>query len=196
MARLPIEGELGEGIWVTPHGAYGQPRPDSASGGCGVGVHPCVHWGVDLGAAVGTAVVAPERGEVHYSMASPMLPPLRGYQPGAVLMRGVSGAWHVLGHLVNMTTGDHRAAPTPQGGWSIVEEGQKLGEIGGAHHVHWEVRADRFGTKVDPAAWLKLRGSTDATMLKLLSKAGAADAAETDWLLLAAVGVGLYLATR
>lgn len=194
MARLPVEAELGEGVWVTPHGSYLFPRNTPSDGGCGISGHPCMHHGIDLGAATGTAVVAPERGEVWYAQRSPMRPPLRGYQPGAVIFRGVSGVFHVLGHLVNMVDADHGDATPPVGGWRVVDEGAKLGEVGEpARHVHWEVRTGApFGPKVDPAAWLASQGSAEGGVLRAMSpkpKGG-------DWLGLLVVAGILYLAAH
>jgi murein DD-endopeptidase MepM/ murein hydrolase activator NlpD len=208
MGRIPLELDEGEGWHVTPHGGFAARRLTDADGACGISAHPCTHWGVDLAAPGGTAVVAPERGEVWYSMASPMLRPLRGYQPGAVLLRGVSGMTHVLGHLVNLALGDHRDTAPPQGGWAVVEEGQKLGEVSpAAGHTHWEIRATPFRQKgmldaafyVDPEVWLRMVGNDpDASALRMMTglgrKAAGAVGGGAGWLLL--VGLALYASER
>lgn len=136
----------------TPHGAYAYWRAKSQRR----------HAGVDLGGARGTPVYAPEplrvltvlRGGALSSDPSVRGVGLAGYEPEAIMARGASGVVHVLGHLerVGVDVGDD------------VGEGDLVGVISGARHVHWEVRkgdrapwprASRIDDTLDPLAWLK-----------------------------------------
>ena len=145
--RAPVDAPK-----ATPHGAYAYWRAKSRRR----------HAGVDLGGARGTPVYAPEvmtvlavlRGGALSSDASVRGVGLSGYEPEAILARGASGVVHVLGHLerVGVNVGDQ------------VGEGDRVGVISGARHVHWEVRkgdrapwprSSRMADTVDPLAWLK-----------------------------------------
>lgn len=142
-------------INVTPKGGYGYDRGDVE------------HYAWDLGAPHKTPVYAPEDLEVLYFATDDKTKPLTGYGPGAILARGASGAYHVLGHL-------------DAWGWSIVNPygypdgralrpyvgrtyraGELVGYVSRLDHVHWEIRdtplpskADRGVHTMDPQAWL------------------------------------------
>lgn len=147
---------------VTPHGAYGVARVTSADGACGVGAHPCRHWGLDMRPAVRRAwVVAPERAVVRYvdRDASASAAPLGGYGPGSLLLEGWHAA-HVLGHL------DPASIPATLAPGVVVEAGDQLGRVdAGPNHLHWEVRrvllpprgAARGELTWSPLHWLAAR---------------------------------------
>lgn len=150
MARLPVD--TGK---VTPTGFYGAHRRTGD------------HHGLDIAAAPGTAVRAPEGGEVllvarglpkkrgvrggtYERSTSPLVRGvfLGGYGPGALLMRGDSGVVHVLGHLA-----DGALAPLGR-----VVEGQVVGVVAAGvkpPHVHFEVR------RADASPWPKDRRAQD-----------------------------------
>ncbi len=145
MARLPT------GPYKTGRtGCYGCIRSTTADGGCGVHGYPCVHYGIDL-FATSPEVVAPETGVV-IAVSNGSTAPFAGYNPGVVLIQGVSGYFHLLGHLDFKTI-------TVVPGMSVLE-GQKLGtfnrEMG---HTHWEVRRQMTGPSetntVNPLLWFK-----------------------------------------
>ena len=78
---------------------------------------------------------------------------LKGYEPEAILARGASGVVHVLGHLEGVTVDVGEQ----------VGEGDQVGTISRAAHVHWEVRkpdrapwprSSRLDDTLDPLAWL------------------------------------------
>lgn len=144
--RAPVDAPK-----ATPHGAYAYWRAKSRRR----------HAGVDLGGKRGTRVVAPEdlrvlavlRGGALTSDPSVRGVGLTGYEPEAILARGASGMVHVLGHLEGVTVdvGDQ------------VGEGDQVGTISRAAHVHWEVRkpdrapwprSSRLDDTLDPLAWL------------------------------------------
>lgn len=113
-----------------------------------------LHAGVDLGAPVGTPVVAPENGVVVASIPdADAVVGWRGYGPGVVVIRGAeSGVFYNLAHV----------APIASEG-DIVQRGAQVATVGqlGGPHVHFEVRArlqPRDGAAVvedcaDPIAW-------------------------------------------
>jgi hypothetical protein len=170
-------GEIPTRRWnPTPNGNYGAPRDDGDR----------THRGVDLGGDDGSPVYAPEDGELAavVAVAAPggSLPqPWRGYEPGVVVIKGVSGTWHVLGHLNAedlrrrhpvMTNGElvDQAKPfrdqvervpiiiAREGKRSIprVKEGEQVGEVSNLRHVHWETRRTMLATgagRVDPRLW-------------------------------------------
>jgi murein DD-endopeptidase MepM/ murein hydrolase activator NlpD len=141
--RLPVDGGR---IHVPPDTrAWGAVRPGHT------------HAGVDIGGRDGTAVLAPEAGQVLDVGRLPARPPWTGYAP-AVVMLGRSGRWHLLAHLSGGT------GPLVVPG-QAVELGQTLGYIGRERHVHWEVRTrpharravgeDTYSITIDPGAWLE-----------------------------------------
>lgn len=74
---------------VTPYatgrtGHYGAVRETPADGGCGIGQHPCHHWGADIVGPTGTVVKAPTNGWVLVSQETDS-PPFSGYGPAVVL---------------------------------------------------------------------------------------------------------------
>lgn len=175
-------GHLPTATWkVTPHGAFDYERRSEADGSCGTSDYPCKHPGVDLAGNPGDAVYAPEDGTlVAVAAVEPGedLPrPWRGYGPGIVVMKGKSGRWHVLAHLEDddlrqrwapfLTSGLDPAKPIADqvnnvqlvikrdGSKSVpvIHEGDIVGVIGGARHVHWEVRKSLFGGRYNPAIW-------------------------------------------
>lgn len=157
---------------VTPNGRWGKVRTHARL--CPGGRAPCTHYGVDLAAAAGTPVRAPESGIVR--VARNVAPsgrdrPFSGYGPRVVLIEGDSGAWHLLAHLASTTTGlapdvaardaggDVAAAIRAAPGVRVLP-GQHVGTVA-KDHLHWEVRpsplANRERTR-DPLAWLRARG--------------------------------------
>ena len=124
-----------------------------------------LHAGVDLMAAAGTPVVAPERCKVVVSLATRTPSQVTrgigtrrawdGYGPGVVIVRGESGWFHLLGHS--------DASALPRVG-TVFEEGERVTFVGplNAPHTHWEVRAQlrppsgRATVEVcaDPFTWL------------------------------------------
>lgn len=131
MAILPITNAA-----ITPHGKFGYLRQSSADGGCGVSGYPCVHPGVDLAGKAGTAVLAPEAGVVVKAQGD--VAPFRGYGPWSIVIKGESGAYHLLAHLSTTTANLAKVGQT-------VAAGAKVGTVA-SNHTHWEVRK-----KVTPA---------------------------------------------
>lgn len=131
-------------IRSAPGGRYGAVR----SGGV-------THWGLDIAGPVGARVVAPESMTVSHVAVNNATPPLSGYGPGAVLAHGASGQWHVLGHL------DPRSWSGPVPG-RVYAEGEWVGDMSTARHVHWEVRTVQLPARgaarglltLDPVRWL------------------------------------------
>jgi len=157
--RLPVTNKV-----ITPHGGYGYVRQTPKQGGCGIGKHPCVHKGVDLGGPAGTPVFAPERLRTTYVAFDNKTRPLRGFGPGAIRALGASGAVHTLGHLDpewwRETTwqlpgsifegfrGQTRLPAVDR----VYEEGEQVGVMSDARHVHWQVTIDK--EPVDPLLWV------------------------------------------
>jgi murein DD-endopeptidase MepM/ murein hydrolase activator NlpD len=166
MTRLPVDGN-GK---TTPHGAYGYIRKDPSDGSCGVGGYPCRHPGVDLVAPAGAPVFAPEDGVIVEAVAgkglSSTLPrPYRGYGPGVVVLRGESGAFHLLAHLepdeLRRRYADRRDPAERVLDFLVskdrtkrVQRGEVIAQASGVGHVHWEVRKlTKLGGAGDPMAW-------------------------------------------
>lgn len=161
MPRWPVDVPR-----VTPHGKYGFQRNDPSEGGCGVKSYPCTHNGLDLAGGEGTEVYAPEDCSID-SVSTGSLPPFRGYGPGVILMRGKkTGVYHLLAHLLPETI----VSPMVDGSlWDFattplwksddqrrqVSEGEIVGRISKANHVHWETRDGAHGARNDPALWVK-----------------------------------------
>lgn len=121
-----------------------------------------VHYGLDLGAKPGSIVRAPEAMEVLAFAVNDKTKPLTGYGPAAILAKGASGVYHVIGHMDAWGwSGDDRAL-LPWIGRTYVE-GEVIGTVSKLNHVHWEVRtvalpargADRAALTLDPRAWLR-----------------------------------------
>ena len=119
-------------VRVTPHGEYlydrSTYRPDGRT-----------HLGLDLGGKRGTAVYAPEDGEVVARWTSAPINradyradarPWNGYGPAGVMIRGASGRYHVLAHLLASDLAE----------LGPVSMGARVGSMSGLRHVHWEVR--------------------------------------------------------
>jgi murein DD-endopeptidase MepM/ murein hydrolase activator NlpD len=130
-------------------GCYGCKRQSPSDGGCGVHGYPCTHWGVDTFATT-PEIYAPEDGVV-VSVADGTSPPFTGYGPGVVLMKGMSGFYHLLAHLdlgsIRVTKG------------AKVAEGTLVGRYNAAYgHCHYEVRKQPTGPSetntIDPEKWL------------------------------------------
>lgn len=149
----------------SPHrtGCYGCKRISPADGACGVHGYPCTHWGVDCFTFV-RDVWAPEAGTV-VAVSDGSSAPFVGYGPGIVLIRGVSGVYHLLAHL--------------QAGTTVVSVGQQLAEGApiakfdpGMGHCHYEVRRSPTGPSetntIDPVAWHAQQGGHGLMMLVLL----------------------------
>ena len=136
MSRYPITGVIG-----TPFGVFR--RTDGKW-----------HWGVDIAAARGTEVVAPEDVEVVRVWEDDKTPPFVGYGPGGVLARAIAPPqrYHLLAHL----------APGQQASvGDIIHEGERIGEISAVGHVHWEIRREpvdgpdtRPRNTYDPVLWV------------------------------------------
>lgn len=162
MARMPVDPPFK----TTPHGAFGYERKSKADGACGrLNTYPCTHLGVDLAGDVGQAVYAPEDGRVVIAAYDDVTPPLRGYGPGAIVFLGRSGYRHILGHLDPEWWRALRPQ-VPSGPFDGVigrprmptegreyKEGDQLGVMSSARHVHWEVSTK--GKRYDPVAWLQ-----------------------------------------
>lgn len=116
-----------------------------------------LHAGVDLSAPPGGPVVSPEDGRVELVLEdADAVQGWKGYGPGVVLIRGASGAFHNLAHVIpapGLTAGD------------VVQAGARVASQSSLRHVHWEVRAVRQPTAgravvedcADPLAWLEGR---------------------------------------
>lgn len=151
---------------TSPHGGYHFWRPDQVdpkSGTRGV-----MHWAWDLsGTAGSTPVYAPEDGFV-VETATGLSSPWTGFNPGLVLIKGVSGVYHVLGHL------DYNKIIVRGG--QPVALGQKVGVMG-ISHTHWEIRHNRVPdwgccptfwqahgpNSIDPAEWLAAVNKSSST---------------------------------
>lgn len=117
-----------------------------------------LHAGVDLAARQGTPVRAPEAGTIELAGAADTARAIRGwrwrgYGPDVILLKGDSGAWHVLAHLqaLRVSRGDR------------VAVAQLVGEVSRLAHVHWEVTSEsrpgrgRAVVEIsrDPMAWVE-----------------------------------------
>lgn len=110
-----------------------------------------LHAGVDIVTGrKNTAIVAPEAGLILEARKSTAPGGGYGY---FVKYRGISGATHILAHMVEgsltVKKGDR------------IKQGQKLGVMGtsGAStgiHLHWEVRGK---VPVDPIKWMEKRNA-------------------------------------
>lgn len=164
---------------ATPNGAWRQQRTHPRF--CKRTTSPCTHWGLDLGGRQGELVRAPEAGTVVVSRAVSLDqrdPPWTGFGPGVVLLRGDSGAWHLLAHLRGLAfdldpdvdareAGEDVTDALEQAGGYRVDLGEVVGELAGLHrrsgggwngHVHWEVRPRPLAghaATLDPLAWLR-----------------------------------------
>lgn len=141
---------------IGAHGGWRELRQSPQDGACGVTGYPCEHPGVDVAGAQGTTVVAPEDGTV-VMVADGNSAPFVGYGPWLAIVRGVSGKFHLLGHL------DPAAAALAPMGAQVVA-GQPIGVTSSANHTHWEVRSkmipdfaageSNFSNNTDPLGWL------------------------------------------
>jgi murein DD-endopeptidase MepM/ murein hydrolase activator NlpD len=119
------------------------------------------HAGLDVSidATEKESVVAPESGEVIRAFETKYMEEpkgWKGYGPGAVVIKGKSGYYHLLAHLkgVMVKKGDKIEVAEP------VAKGVESGKY---DHVHWEVRekltpsgANKYVwmITVDPARWI------------------------------------------
>lgn len=148
--RLPVDGKYKTG----PTGGYGADRGD------------VTHWGVDLHRPGGDPVYAPEDMEVWYVAVNDKTRPLTGYGPGAIIAKGASGFFHVLGHMDPWKWSNAFKALLPYKGRKY-KEGDLVGYVApkiSPPHVHWEMRtvaappkAVRAGTTIDPIRYLNTR---------------------------------------
>lgn len=162
MPRWPVDVPR-----ATPHGKWGQVRASKADGGCGSKGYPCTHNGLDLAGGPGTEVYAPEDATV-VLVSTGVIPPWSGYRPGhLIVLRGKrTNTWHVLAHLLPGSI----VSPTVDGSWwdwattplwksddqpREVREGEIVGRMGDANHVHWETRTSEHGARNNPALWVK-----------------------------------------
>lgn len=119
----------------------------------GVRVHPItgkkrLHAGVDLIASrKDTPIIAPEAGVVIEARKSTAPGGGYGY---FVKYRGVSGATHLMAHMVPGSLAVKKG--------DQVKQGQQLGVMGNSGastgtHLHWEVRG-KTQVPVDPIKWV------------------------------------------
>lgn len=116
-------------VRVTPHGAHLYDRSTWKPG-------RGVHLGVDLAAPRATPVYAPEDGEVVAKWSNDTTRPWRGYGPAGVCIRGDSGVYHVLAHLI----ASRGRAPAPLAIGARVAQGDVVGYVSAYGHVHYEPR--------------------------------------------------------
>lgn len=124
--RLPVDGAYKTG----PTGRYGADRGD------------VTHWGIDLHRPGGDPVYAPEDMEVWYVAVNDKTRPLTGYGPAAIIARGSSGFFHVLGHMDPWKWSKGFAHLLPYKG-RRYKEGDLVGYVAPKikpPHVHWEMR--------------------------------------------------------
>lgn len=141
---------------VGTNGAYKAVRANSAQGSCGVHGYPCQHPGTDVNGPMGTEVRAPESGVI-VAVANGSVAPFSGYGPWLIVVKGVSGKYHLLGHLDPASSAWGPLNAT-------VTAGQVVGRTSSANHTHWEVRSrltpaagqTNFDNNTDPVAWLQL----------------------------------------
>jgi murein DD-endopeptidase MepM/ murein hydrolase activator NlpD len=124
-------------------------RKTSSDGGCGVHGYPCVHRGLDM-FAESPDVFAPEIGVVQ-AVSDGRSAPFQGFGPGVILIKGLSGYFHLLSHL------NPRTISVRPG--SVVLEGVKLAQFDPEHgHTHYEVRKQATGpsetNNINPLQWL------------------------------------------
>ena len=130
-------------------GCYGCVRMTPADGACGVGSHPCIHYGADL-FATDPQVFAPDSGRV-VAVSGGESAPWRGYGPGVEVIKGDSGVFLLLAHLSRSTI-DVEVG-------ELVSEGQPIAKFDrGIGHTHFEVRRQLTGPSksntLDPGAWV------------------------------------------
>lgn len=168
--RLPLPARVGT------NGAYGFVRRTPADGGCGVGSHPCTHYGVDLVASEGARVVSPVDGWVVYAVGA--IPPFKGFDPAVCVIEEDSAIethrFHLLGHLDYYRSrdyfGDNHADGWPRRVRVPVRAGQIVGVVGGYRHVHWQVQSDVYQRNgrtwkdltTSPLEWASRRGAVYA----------------------------------
>lgn len=152
---------------ATPNGKWGAVRTKESGGSCGTKPFPCVHNGLDLAGPKGTEVYAPEPLSVDTLFTGKSMP-FRGYQPGGMLARGTTtGVYHLFAHLDPSTM---PSASVPGDVWDYlttplykstdqrrqIAEGELIGLMSDANHVHWEVRTPGWnGARTNPALWIK-----------------------------------------
>ena len=155
------------------------------------------HWAWDVAGKGGATVVTPESGVVVDVFSSPdpqrkdnttmkgqtaltketypsIADPWNGYGPGGVLLRGVSGVWHLLAHLATtkVTVGDRVS-----GGDALGTLPQHVGASG--PHTHWEVRTkalstlgERAQSSLNPGDWLRTDNQPQRTSQRGEVRAG------------------------
>jgi murein DD-endopeptidase MepM/ murein hydrolase activator NlpD len=158
------------------HGGYLEARNSPADGSCGVGSYPCKHPGLDVFGMAGTPVVAPEDSTV-IAAADGSSSPFGGYGPWIILLEGVSGKTHLLGHL---DPAHQDMAPVGQS----FQGGDQVGTTSGANHTHWEVRdvpipdyahgQTGFDIIMDPVDWLAEATVTSGSIGSIILLGGAA----------------------
>jgi murein DD-endopeptidase MepM/ murein hydrolase activator NlpD len=143
---IPVRGgripDKGAGAWLAD-------RPNGR-----------LHAGIDIAAAAGRDVYAPEEGtvvEARADLQTHHTPPWSGYDPAIVVVRSVDGKrYHLLAHL------ERESLSVAKG--EDVSAGARVGGIAGAkRHLHWEIRTQllpRHGQKnveisIEPGAWLR-----------------------------------------
>ncbi len=180
---IPVVGTPQPPIWplrVGNNGSFLAVRSSPAQGACGVGTYPCRHPGTDVVGNQGTPVVAPEDGVV-VAQGDGNSAPFGGYGPWIIVIQGVSGKFHLLGHLDPSTAGLATIG-------TQVTAGQKIGTTSSANHTHWEVRSKavpdfahgetNFTNNSDPLEWL---GAQASPLFAVLLLGGAALLAYLMW---------------
>lgn len=145
-------------------GCYGCKRLTPADGGCGVRGYPCTHWGIDTFTHGSRDVWAPEDGVI-VAVSDGGSPPFSGYGPGVVLMKGVSGMYHLLAHLERASIQVRQGMP--------VAEGRPIGRFdAGYAHCHYEIRKAPTGPSetntINPEEWHRAHGGGSSVGILLL----------------------------
>lgn len=186
MARLPLPLRPGN------NGSYGFVRRSPHDGACTS--YPCTHYGLDLAAPQGAAVVSPVTGFVVYSVGA--IPPFAGFGPHVTVVYETGApdnfAYHLVGHMEYATTfplfGDNfttsASGKHPTRIQRPITEGQLIGYVSKANHIHWQVQTAPYqisqpwaAMTQDPMFWATRRGAIYAPPVSPIVGAAAAVAA-------------------
>jgi len=136
---------------ATTHGGFAVIRNGPSDGACGTHPYPCVHPGYDAAAPEGTSVYAPIS-SIIVGIGDGNSAPYTGYGPYVAELLGRDGYYQLIAH---MNPGDLSLG-------QVVDEGEQIGTVSSANHVHWEVRRKltpgigktNMDNNLDPIAWL------------------------------------------